>query len=316
MELMLKEKRKYGNLEIHGYSRSDNIGTVIFIHGFNSTYKIWGNLNKPNSFLKQFYDYGFNCYTINFSNTILTSIVELADEELEQGIDFILSKFQEMKKLVFIAHSLGGVILRYYLDVDLQHQYHKSNDLKRRLNISTIALLASPNHGISVSSSVFRDSKKEMQLKSHDKNIFQEINSETSFREKIKNKFQSNVLSELYYDSKLMYTLNNDVSSNLWPEIPIYNFIASDDIIVNSGSANFHPNEIDYHKNFHQQEFKSVHMKNPFEWRELTNFLNLKELKKIKSNLEERIPGLKYFTLKPIYQNLNVIKYLKEQLNH
>jgi competence CoiA-like predicted nuclease len=206
-------------------------------------------------------------------------------------------------------------MLRYFLDVELHHQYHNSNDLKRNFDISMIALLASPNHGISVSSSVFRDSKKGTQFKKHDKNIFQEINAETSFREKIKNKFQSNVLSELYYDSKLMYTLNYDVSSNLWPEIPIYNLIATDDIIVNNGSANFHPNEIVYHKNFHQQEFKSVHMKNPFEWRELTDFLDLKELKKIKINLEERIPGLKYFTMKPIYQNLNIIKYLKDQLN-
>jgi hypothetical protein len=56
-------------------------------------------------------------------------------------------------------------------------------------------------------------------------------------------------------------------------------------------------------------------MKNPFEWRELTDFLDLKELKKIKISLEERIPGLKYFTMKPIYQNLNIIKYLKDQLN-
>jgi hypothetical protein len=295
MELMLKEKRKFGNLKIHGCFKSENRGTAVFIHGFNSSYKIWGNLNEPNSFFKQFYDYGFNCYTVNFSNTILTSITELADEELEQSIDFVLSKLQEKEKLVFITHSLGGVILRYFLDVNISHLYHNSIDLKKKGNISLIALLA---------------------LKKHDENFFQLINSETSLREKIKHKIKSNVLSELYFDSKLMYTLNNDVSSNLWSEIPTYNFIASDDIIVSRESVNFHPNEIAYHKNFHQQEFKSVHMKNPFEWRELTDFLNLKELKKIKSDLEERIPGLKYFTMKPIYQNLNVINYLKERLNH
>lgn len=312
MDLVLKEKRKYGDLKLYESKNSKNKGIILFIHGFNSSYKIWGDIEQKDSFFMQLYKLGYTCYSIDFSNTLFTSIVDLADEELEQVINIIEHK-NKNRKLVLIAHSLGGVILRYFLDSEVKHRFHNVQRLKEELKISLIALLASPNHGIALSSSAFKNIPEE-NYNNSPKEFFQGLTSFSSYRKKINEKIPNNVLSELYYKSKLIQTINNNIATNLWPEVPIYNLIASDDIVVNPESAKIHHEEIDYHGQFYQYEFESVHMKNPLEWRELIEFLNLKEIKKIKKDLEDRIPGLKYFTLKPIYQNSDVINLLKEQL--
>ncbi|OLS27880.1 MAG: hypothetical protein HeimC3_01740 [Candidatus Heimdallarchaeota archaeon LC_3] len=92
--------------------------------------------------------------------------------------------------------------------------------------------------------------------------------------------------------------------------MPIYNIIASRDIVVNRESAIFYPEEINYHNNFQQLEFESLHMKNPFEWRELSDLFNKSDLKRVKTEIEQKIPFIGYFSLKPIYANTEVIKIL------
>ncbi|HKZ40517.1 MAG TPA: hypothetical protein VJ044_06110, partial [Candidatus Hodarchaeales archaeon] len=55
-------------------------GFTFFVHGFNSSSEIWGDRNT--GLVQAFYEIGFNCYAINFSNSVTNSIRTLADEEL------------------------------------------------------------------------------------------------------------------------------------------------------------------------------------------------------------------------------------------
>ncbi|WP_040506903.1 alpha/beta fold hydrolase [Leptospira wolbachii] len=97
---------------------------IVLVHGY---LRSSNHLRHLRDFLIQ---KGFYVVSIDYPSTTL-SIQEIADSYLSSQI----SDHCQDKKIHFVTHSLGGVIVRYYL---------KTNQIK---NLGRVIMLAPPNQG-------------------------------------------------------------------------------------------------------------------------------------------------------------------------
>jgi hypothetical protein len=305
-----------GNSSIFGFEElfldknnlfSNPKGIILFVHGFNSSASIWGN--EKEGFIAAALNNNYIPFAIDFSDPLHGSIVNFADIELVNLFNFsqlyIREKIQQNRAIPihFVAHSMGGIILRYFLSSSYSHPNHSIDDLKSS-SITSAALLSVPNHGISKVNSDNLVSKMEK--------LISDFNSFVGKKHGIQ--LANKAFFQLLSGNSIISTLLQNLPLNMWPTLFWMNFIAERDIVVEHKSSYFSEKEVSYlRNNFKQVEFDATHMKNPFY--SFTNKIQGKIQEKITFNdngliakFEKKFPDFGFITKDPIYANDMLIK--------
>ncbi|MFX0015985.1 MAG: esterase/lipase family protein [Promethearchaeota archaeon] len=112
---------------------------VLFVHGFGSSPEIW--FKYPDSLGKFFLQKKeIDVWSLGLSNAISGDIEVLAQEDLYTSLSFIFERSETL--IHIIAHSVGGIIVRFLLCPHFQH-----SDLKPEELVQGVSLLSVPNHG-------------------------------------------------------------------------------------------------------------------------------------------------------------------------
>lgn len=107
------------------FAKNNDGDYVILLHGLARTSK---SMNKMEKFLDK---NGYNVININYPSKKKTiqEISVILDKNIKEKCT------DKTKKINFVTHSMGGIIVRYYL---------KNNKLE---NLNRVVMLSPPNHG-------------------------------------------------------------------------------------------------------------------------------------------------------------------------
>ena len=328
MDFLTNIRSPYGTGGLYGYEIPNARGTVLFVHGFHSSSRIWTSdrIGLAEFFLQN----NFNCYAIDFSMPTTGSLVTLADYELARAYQWITAR-NPSKSCVIIAHSMGGLITRYFLDKDENHPIHNPEHIAESKNILSVVLLATPNHGVALSKAKYKpatnnSTSRPVVMSAPFQNHTQDeefaikikikefLNSNSSKEMKKLHELMKTSSLELRANSLIIHTLNDHLSANLWPELRWVNVVGNLDLVVDRKSAEFSQEEIDFLYDFHQTRFDVTHMKNPFAWlsSSLSKYRSSIDILTIEHNIEKFIPNTAYLTKPPIYADKQVQNYLGE----
>lgn len=278
-------------------------GVILFIHGFNSSGHIWGT--ESEGFVSLALKNRYIPYAVEFSDSFGGSLINLANYDLAYSFNFVIETLKpafsskKFPKIHFVAHSMGGIITRYFLAKNFSHPKHSIEELKK-LPLTSVALLSVPNHGMSKANS-------ERVVKRLEKLVV-EINAYSPTKYGLH--LPENHFYQLLSGNNIFQGFFNDLSTNMWPEIYWMNFIAERDIVVEKKSSFFEPEEVTFlGKNFYQKEYDATHMRNPLE--SFTDSLKGKIPffdTKVFPNFEDtKLDFLGYVIKGPIYANEDLL---------
>ncbi|MFW9855961.1 MAG: esterase/lipase family protein [Candidatus Thorarchaeota archaeon] len=132
-------KTKHGTARLINETVDRRGSPVLFVHGFGSSPRIW--FKYPDSLGKFFLKKEeLDVWSLGLSNAISGDIEILAQEDLYASLVFIYKR--DKKRIHIIAHSIGGIIVRYLLCPHFDHFSFNAEDL-----VSGVSLLSVPNHG-------------------------------------------------------------------------------------------------------------------------------------------------------------------------
>jgi len=132
-------------------SQKKNVKLVIFVHGvFSNPSDTWGNLESGNTWpallrederFKNFDIYLFNYHTTYFTSSQM--IHEIATREMDVLKDS--QDFQQYNEIYFIAHSMGGLIVKSLLT-----HLNRGDDIHLLRRVKAVITLGTPSQGASI----------------------------------------------------------------------------------------------------------------------------------------------------------------------
>lgn len=256
---------KNGLAELVHTTLSSNGFPILFVHGFGSHGDIW--FKFKDSIGNIFKSEGFDVWTLSLSNPISGNLTDLAHEDLLTSINFI---YQKKGKLRIIAHSMGGLILRYLLKDEVKHPYPVKKVIQM---IEGVTMLATPNHGI------------KYQQMEQISNIMDKIMGIIPVDdEKLKSfPYFNQAYFQLIYSSGIIKSLNEN-GEVLNSSVRWQNGIAIHDNLVPIESAKFDPSEFPKNIRLIQEAFPCDHMAYPLTDKLMKSLSAFKDLKKFFSN--------------------------------
>lgn len=269
-----------------------NKKSVLFIHGFNSSQNIWFSYKSRDiihqGFAEKALEDGYDVWTLSLSKPKMGNLIELAEDDVLTSIKMVYKSTS--KKIVIVAHSMGGVLCRYLT----QRKIGTKTQTKITQMVSEIYTLATPHQGFTI------------------KQKFQ--NRLSNIIEKFENWVANKQRFPLYFgffqflsQNDLFKDLNSEIYLN--PSIKWHNAIAQHDIFIHE-SSKLPENKL---KNVDQREFKVHHFKMPF-----SDFLiDLIEKVRIKEKWISFYKKLYFIENPPIYWSDEVYKWIfsKESIN-
>ncbi|MHA1169075.1 MAG: esterase/lipase family protein [Candidatus Hodarchaeales archaeon] len=237
-----------GTVNLINYTKGASDCTpVLFIHGMGSSAGIW--FKYPDSFgskllklneMKQEY----SIWSLQFCQAYNGDIIKLAHQDLWASLELISEESGGLKTNI-VAHSMGGIVARYFSSKKISHPYSSSFISK---TIEKINLLAVPNHG--TKSTISEKLRKR---------ITRLINS--THRGSSTHDFGIAWL-QLLEQSDLMNELNEG-GNCLNADLSWTNAIAIYDKVVPQWSAKFEDDELPPNIDFKQAYFAADHMTYP-----------------------------------------------------
>ncbi len=264
-------------LRLNGAS---NKQPVLFIHGFNSSEKIWFSHKKAGIFYQGFAEKalqdGYDVWLLGLSKSTKANLIELAEDDLLSSLQIIFGLTN--KKIKIVAHSMSGVLCRY-----LSHPiYFESieSDIMENM-VFEVVTLATPHHGFSF----------KQKFKNKISRIFEHFEIWAS------KKKQTSLYSSFFQyfsQSEFFTSLNSNVYFN--PEIKWTNAVAEHDFFVHKSSILPENSGT----NVHQKFFNVNHFKPPFS-DYIIRFLNKFSIKSRKMD---------FLTSPPIYWSPEVYEWI------
>jgi hypothetical protein len=224
------------------------IKPILFVHGIGGSADIWFRYNdslgtkllESNEKVSR-----YSIWTLQLSQAISGDIVDMAHGDLWASLETIFEESGGMKTRI-VAHSMGGIVARYFTSQKVEHPYPNSFISK---TIDEVDLLAVPNHGVgeegSTLSSTFSSLKKRIDQ------VFMDPEAEETTHDYGLSWLQ------LMKQSTLMEELNRG-GNCLHPRIKWKNAVARYDKIVPVWSAKFNEKEDKLQCSEFEQEFFDV----------------------------------------------------------
>ncbi|MFX0184901.1 MAG: esterase/lipase family protein [Candidatus Hodarchaeota archaeon] len=132
-------KTKHGTARLINKTVDRTGFPILFIHGFGSTPEVWF---KYSDSLGEFFlqKEEIDVWSLGLSNAIFGDIELLAQEDLYASLNFIYQRSET--RVHIIAHSVGGIIVRFLLCPHINHSFLHVEEFVRG-----VSLLSVPNHG-------------------------------------------------------------------------------------------------------------------------------------------------------------------------
>ncbi|MFW9906186.1 MAG: esterase/lipase family protein [Candidatus Thorarchaeota archaeon] len=228
-------KTKHGTARLINKTVDRGGFPVLFVHGFGSSPENW--FKYPDSLGKFFLQKeDIDVWSLGLSNAINGDIEVLAQEDLYSALNFIYKKSESL--IHIIAHSVGGIIVRFLLGPHFNQSYLKTEELVRG-----VSLLSVPNHG----TNKFKSDRIW--------NLMSLITNYISFNQ---------LFVQVLRSSELICTLNR-YKPCLNPKIKWQNAISTFDNLIEPESMRFTEEESS-DVDIEQREFPCDHIVYPLKW--------------------------------------------------
>ncbi|MFX0087190.1 MAG: esterase/lipase family protein [Candidatus Hodarchaeota archaeon] len=208
---------------------------ILFVHGFGSSPSIWF---KYHDSLGKFFleKEEIDVWSLGISNAIRGDIELLAKEDLYASLNFIYKRSET--QIHIIAHSVGGIMVRFLLCPHFNHSHLKAEEFVRG-----VTLLSVPNHG----TNKFKSDKIW--------NMMSLITNYISFNQ---------LFVQVLKSSSLISSLNHHRPC-LNPKVKWQNAISTFDNLIEPESMRFTEEELS-EIDIEQREFPCDHIVYPLKW--------------------------------------------------
>ena len=253
---------------------------VLFIHGFNSSDKIWFNHKSRDKeyegFAERALQDGFDVWILQLSKSKMANLIELAEDDLLTSLMIIHTTTE--KKVKIVAHSMSGVLCRY-LSHPIFFEKIEFNLLETMVN--EVVTLATPHLGFTI--------KQKTQNR-----LFSIIEHFENWVAKKKRLPLYSGFFQFLSKSELFITLNTDMY--LHPGIKWINAVAKHDFFIHKSSIL----PVEKLESLEQKFFNVNHFKLPFyEW-----------ILRIVNKFGIQSKRITFFTSLPIYWSNEVYDWI------
>jgi len=129
------------------FKKDDDTVLIVFIHGITGGMDTWTNKNSSFFFPEALHNDlpSHTVYIFNYESCKIKSSQEFYEiiEALNKNLELIANRYNE---IIFVAHSMGGLIAKTYLVSNMQRDFFSK--------INKLLLLSTPNNGNSIASFV------------------------------------------------------------------------------------------------------------------------------------------------------------------